>query len=512
MKKNLRIVSAAAALLAVAPIATVAVSNNSAVVQAADATQSTNDYSHINLGGQPLPSNYVANINPNFTLAGANGNIAGSLTGSLTASALGVSATANLFDGSHGAANVKLTAVNNYTITNNSVNPATSHNVTAGEAIYNGDPATAQFNYVKSGEKYQLTVNSVGFNFGANNAGKKVTLALPNNGNFNFVATKTVSGREVSNLPAGWTVTTSKDGKAVAITGNLDNNGTVNGLQVQETLTALDVNNQNNVVFYNIGSGEKVTEGTAMVLANYDKQLNVSALLDAVKSNYTAVQLATTQSSSVQNGSYNQNVFNSIQNGKIKLDTTADQLKEQLDKAGIQVNANGDFKAPHSFKVTVKATSTVNNKSAELPVTFEVANVPATKTEEKGLDKTIMHNAYYYDKDGQRVGKGKITRYETVSVVDKLVSINGQSYYKLANTTIDGKDVYVNADNIDGTKRTLKHNAYVYATSKKRANKEVLKKGTEVTTYGAPYTFKNGKKYYKINNDKVKTYVKASNF
>ncbi|MFJ6923484.1 MAG: SLAP domain-containing protein, partial [Lactobacillus gallinarum] len=53
---------------------------------------------------------------------------------------------------------------------------------------------------------------------------------------------------------------------------------------------------------------------------------------------------------------------------------------------------------------------------------------------------------------------------------------------------------------------------YVYKTSKKRANKVVLKKGTEVTTYGGAYTFKNGKKYYKIGADTKKTYVKVANF
>ena len=56
------------------------------------------------------------------------------------------------------------------------------------------------------------------------------------------------------------------------------------------------------------------------------------------------------------------------------------------------------------------------------------------------------------------------------------------------------------------------HNAYVYKASKKRANKVTLEKGTEVTTYGGTYTFKNGKQYYKIGNNTDKTYVKASNF
>ena len=60
--------------------------------------------------------------------------------------------------------------------------------------------------------------------------------------------------------------------------------------------------------------------------------------------------------------------------------------------------------------------------------------------------------------------------------------------------------------------KTIMHNAYVYKTSKKRANKVTLKKGTEVTTYGSAYTFKNGKQYYKIGNDTEKTYVKVANF
>ena len=98
--------------------------------------------------------------------------------------------------------------------------------------------------------------------------------------------------------------------------------------------------------------------------------------------------------------------------------------------------------------------------------------------------------------DGLKVGEDVANATVTASVVE-----NGKATGK-----------FINADNIDGTKRTLKHNAYVYKTSKKRANKVVLKKGKEVTTYGGTYTFKNGKQYYKINNNTEKTYVKASNF
>ena len=141
------------------------------------------------------------------------------------------------------------------------------------------------------------------------------------------------------------------------------------------------------------------------------------------------------------------------------------------------------------------------------------SDLTATKPDTTVLSqpKTIMHNAYYYDKDAKRVGTDKLTRYNSVTVAMSTTKIGDKTYYEVVeNGKLSGK--FINADNIDGTKRTLKHNAYVYKTSKKRANKVVLKKGDTVVTYGGTYTFKNGKQYYKINNNTEKTYVKASNF
>ena len=146
-------------------------------------------------------------------------------------------------------------------------------------------------------------------------------------------------------------------------------------------------------------------------------------------------------------------------------------------------------------------------KASDLTAT---APAPAPETV-ASVSKTIMHNAYYYNKEGQRVGTEKATRYDSVTVAPKTTTINGKTYYQVVE---NGKavDKYINAGNIDGTKRTLKHNAYVYKTSKKRAKKVVLKKGDTVTTYGASYKFKNGKRYYKIGNNTDKTYVKVANF
>ena len=487
MKKNLRIVSAAAAaLLAVAPVAASAVSVNAADNTTVNATNSTSDYSHINLGGSDV-TKYVANVNPSFTLnaalrknndntnANAQAVAAGSLTGSVTANVGGVTATANLVNGNHGAANVKVTAVQ------------------GGTVVYDGtdaDHVVSNFNAVVAGQKYSVVVNKVGFNFGANNAGKEVTLALPKNVDVKFSAAE-----------SGWTV--GNDGKTLK--GKLDNNGTVNNIQLTETVTAFDASNTNAVVFYNIATGQQVKSGNTMVLADYNGQLNVNSILQAINSNFTAFQRITTPNNSEQNGSENQNKFDTP-----KVVTTVDEIKDQLEKAGIKVNAADNFTAPHSFTVTVKATSSINGVDATLPVTFTVANVAEPTVASQ--TKTIMHNAYYYKEDGTtRANNDKAKRYESVTVAMSTKKIGDKNFYEVIK---DGKatGMYINADNIDGTERTLKHNAYVYKTSKKRANKVVLKKGDKVVTYGGTYTFKNGKQYYKINNNTEKTYVKASNF
>ncbi|CBL49624.1 SLAP domain-containing protein [Lactobacillus crispatus] len=490
MKKNLRIVSAAAAaLLAVAPVAASAVSVNAADNTTVNATNSSSDYSHINLGGSDV-TKYIANVNPSFTLNGAlrknndntNANAqavaAGSLTGSITANVGGVTATANLIHGNHGAANIKVVSATN-----------------ASTVIYDGtgdheSNPVKNFNAVVSGQKYVITVNSVGFNFGANNAGKKVTLALPKTADIKFTV-----------APNGWSI--GNDGKT--LTGSLDNNGTVNGIQLTETLTAFDAANTNNVVFYNIATGQQVNSGNTMVLADYNGQLNVNSLKSTIESNFKAFQRLTTASNSDQNGQENTNTFDNP-----PVVTTVDEIKDQLEKAGIKVNAADNFTAPHSFTVTVTAKSNVNGKTAQLPVTFTVANVAEPTVASQS--KTIMHNAYFYKEDGTtRANNDKAKRYESVTVAMSTKKIGNKDFYEVIK---DGKatGMYINADNIDGTKRTLKHNAYVYKTSKKRANKVVLKKGDTVVTYGGTYTFKNGKQYYKINNNTEKTYVKASNF
>ncbi|MCT3586192.1 S-layer protein [Lactobacillus amylovorus] len=471
MKKNLRIVSiAAAALLAVAPVAASAVST----VSAADATTTTTATTTTNKptvdltgAGAVTNADKTVTVTPNFTLTAAvakDKNVIASATlqGTITASLNGTSVTANVIDA---AKDVTLKSNTGYTtIYKYDTDKGTTENNLGKWNEAAGDV------YVKAGNDYQVKLTGVGFSFGSANANKEVSLKLPAN----------VTVTDAAGTPF-------KENKV-----KLDQYGNITNLTFTvKSIKAYDATNTSAVQFYNTNSGLIESKATYITLADNDGNLNVNTLFDGLKKQYKAVQL---------------------QNGELKdvdVTTTAADLTAELEKAGIKVNAAGDFEAPASFTATLTAKSTVNGKVATLPVTVTVPNGKVTTVPSQS--KTIMHNAYFYDKDAKRVGTDKVTRYNTVTVAMSTTTINGKAYYEvIENGKATGK--FINADNIDGTKRTLKHNAYVYKSSKKRANKVTLKKGTVVTTYGGSYTFKNGKQYYKIGNNTEKTYVKVSNF
>lgn len=461
MKKNLRIVSAAAAaLLAVAPIAATAMPVNAATT-ATTATTANKPTVDLSGAGSVSESKDTVNVTPSFTLTSAIATDKGVVTtpatlkGSIEASLNGTSVTADVADV---AKDVTLkngdTVVYSYDAKNNKpINNLGAYDTSAKKA------------YVEANKPYTMTLSGVGFSFGKANAGKTLTFKLPTD--------VQVSGDNY------------KDGKVT-----LDQYGNVTGLKFTLNVKAYNSENTNAVSFYDAKSGLVASQGSYMTLAQ-NGDLNVNTLLNELKSKYEAMQF--------QNGKFE----------SVTVTTTADDVKAELEKAGIKVNAAGDFEAPDTFTVTLNAKSDDNGKTASLPVVVTVPNGKSTVV--PSAAKTIMHNAYFYDKNAKRVGTDKLTRYNTVTVATSPTIINGNAYYEvIENGKATGK--YINTDNIDGTKRTLKHNAYVYKTSKKRANKVVLKKGTEVTTYGGSYKFKNGQRYYKIGANTEKTYVKVANF
>ncbi|NHL91764.1 S-layer protein [Lactobacillus helveticus] len=438
MKKNLRIVSvAAAALLAVAPVAATAMPVNAATTINADSAINANTNAKYDVDVTPSIS-AIAAVAKSDTMPA----IPGSLTGSISASYNGKSYTANL--------------------------PKDSGNATITDSNKN----TVKPAELEAGKAYTVTVPDVSFNFGSENAGKEITIGSANP---NVTFTEKTGDQPASTVK----VTLDQDGVAKLSSVHIKN------------VYAIDTTYNSNVNFYDVTTGATVTTGAVSIDADNQGQLNTTSVVAAINSKYFAAQ------------------YDKKQLTNVTFDTDT-AVKDALKAQKIEVSSVGYFKAPHTFTVNVKATSNKNGKSATLPVTVTVPNVadPVVPSQ----SKTIMHNAYFYDKDAKRVGTDKVTRYNTVTVAMNTTKLaNGISYYEvIENGKATGK--YINADNIDGTKRTLKHNAYVYKTSKKRANKVVLKKGTEVTTYGGSYKFKNGQRYYKIGANTEKTYVKVANF
>ncbi len=472
MKKNLRIVSvAAAALLAVAPVAASAVSVNAADTTSTSTTTTststtTNSNVTLNLNGAGSTATDAANtvnVSSNFSLNApvkANNAVTANATlgGELTANLNGTSVSSSLAD-----------AAQDVTVSDGNTNLYS----------YNKDTKKVEnnLNNVVAGQSYTLTLTNVGFSFGSAMKNKTVTVKL---------AAGELSGKNVTkNADGSYKLT-------------LDQYGNATELTYTQSLKAYNQGNTNSVFFINQNSGTTETKGLYLTLANGNGELNVNDVLANIEKQYTAVQ-------------YNDSKFMSSteKDSPVTITTNKDAVIAELKKQNITVNAAGNFTAPDTFTVTLNAKSSINGKTGQLVVTVSVPN--GKKTTVDSVSKTIMHNAYYYDKDAKRVGTDKLTRYNSVTVSPKTTTIKGKAYYEVVeNGKLSGK--FINADNIDGTKRTLKHNAYVYASSKKRANKVVLKKGTEVTTYGGSYTFKNGKQYYKIGNNTDKTYVKASNF
>jgi hypothetical protein len=168
-------------------------------------------------------------------------------------------------------------------------------------------------------------------------------------------------------------------------------------------------------------------------------------------------------------------------------------------KNGDQIATFGD-----PIKIGDKSYTRINSADSDLYV--ESKYVDGSFKPAPTVAKKVMHNSYIYDANHKRVGTNTLAAYTNVNVYGDATKLaDGSLVYKI------GDNQFVMADNIDGTSRTLTHNAYVYKTSTKRADRRVLKKGTKVTTYGSPYKFKNGKSYYRIGGP-AKQYVKVANF
>lgn len=169
---------------------------------------------------------------------------------------------------------------------------------------------------------------------------------------------------------------------------------------------------------------------------------------------------------------------------------------------GLSVDGNITL-LPLSYNSSTTQAPVTNTQQVAEQAKPENNTVTTNSSTEVKTVKTVMHKAYIYDKDGNRVGNSSIGAYNQVTVLGGMVVINGKQYYKI------GDNQYVNLSNIDGRKRVLTHNAYVYNNQGQRVYAEgKLYAGRTLYTYGSSMSI-NGKRYFRINRNR---YVKTGNF
>lgn len=179
-------------------------------------------------------------------------------------------------------------------------------------------------------------------------------------------------------------------------------------------------------------------------------------------------------------------------------------------KAGTKIYVGTETRTINNVsytKISTTSKADADSNSSNLWVKTADLTKPAGDTNTKTLP--VMVDSKAYDKDANYLGH-MYYAYDDITIVPKVVTIKGKTYYKVAN-----KDEYVRVTNITGTQRRLRHNAYIYWSSYRRTpGTGKMYRGETVTTYGGQMRFKNGKKYYRIegcrNNNK--RYIKAVNF
>ena len=269
MKKNLRIVSvAAAALLAVAPVAATAVST----VSAAPITSVTH------LGNVTLPaSGSTVNVKPNISLNTKAGSVSAAISVSFSATVDGTTANANF-----GV---------------NASNPSKIQ-------LFKGSQEITDLNQVteaNAGEVYKVSMTNVGLNFGSQNANKKINL----------------------NFGSNWVAHTDSDTMTHSIEVKLDKNGVINLYQVAMDVTAKDFANPAVVTWHNGTTGAAVNSANIQLYAGADDgKMNISQVLNAVPVNQTKgnAYYATQLDSDSSNISYSNNLKDALKAAGVDVD------------------------------------------------------------------------------------------------------------------------------------------------------------------------------------------------
>lgn len=476
MKKNLKIVSAAAAaLLAVAPVVATGVAAHADIITSFNNFPGVNNNSGITVG---------ANVN-GVMIGGQNGHRASNfaVSGSVTATLDGHTYTGNL---SQQKVNVYEYVAAHDETHHVAGHPDTTVHVPAQYVLVH----TAD---MKAGHHYYALVKGAQFSLGANNTNKH-DVKLNGADNVRFINLTTLPAH---NGPIDKT-SVKKSAKV-----STDAVGTTSAQNLFVEFSANDISDARAVGFVEQDTGRVVTSGDITLNAGNNGSVNLGTVLSSALNKYAAAQ------------------WNGNNSSHIQIQTNLQDLISQAKKAGLTVDGAGYVEnAPKTMHFTLSAKSDVNGVSATLPLTVNVPNGKETTNTDEYAHTTRVWNkkaSYIYNSNHDRLANGLLYKvgsgHNVVANADgsaKEYHVGGIVAYKLADGHYKGNYVDVrnfSSHRVESNKKVVTTRARIFTASGRVVGKHnYVNAGVRVKVSGTK-TIK-GHKMYRIATNR---YIKAAN-
>ena len=183
--------------------------------------------------------------------------------------------------------------------------------------------------------------------------------------------------------------------------------------------------------------------------------------------------------------------------GAIDLDNSVNNIHVPANKIN---KPNYDNKTADFTNSVPTESSKIQDPQKDSVTKFNPINDQAEDNDTVKLARKVLCSIQVYNQNGSPI-KGFIIEPGLTIETYGMKTINNQKFYKL------GQNIFVNVTDIEGNKKKIVHNSYVYNKKGKRVRKLPLKKGKSIQVYGNPVKIKN-----KIYNIIAKNrYIKVSN-
>ena len=467
MKKNRKMLGlAAAALLAVAPVATSVVTPVSAAPATTKTTSTAQVISIVDKDGKALTIDANSNSYSDSINLSSNENSLNAIVNKITSNykfKIGKDAARPLNTGNVQSAVRAALALNQVSVDaqGNFTSPATPFVISIPVTYGSDTAATFNLTVTPYDASSDTSLNPT-ITFNSKQYHKSQTLSSTDMGNASFTTVALNGTVNTAAIQAAFTATAAQSTTPLTVTVDTSKVNTAVGGTYPVTVSATDGNTKRTVTLtFNIQVGVAGAKYQTATAAN-NADIPVYRITgNAVNSTSTTIKSGT-----------------------------------QVPTFGT-VNVNG---------TSYTRINSANSNEYVLTSVFSTQNNNTTDSNTES--HTVMIDSRAYDRAGNYLGH-MYYAYNNIDIVPTVVTIKGKTYYKVAN-----KDEYVRVTNITGNTRTLTHNAYIYWSSYRRTpGTGKMYKGQTVTTYGPAMRFKNGKKYYRIegcrNNNK--RYIKAAN-